>query len=543
MSDEIDIPQDETIVTVRDAAAREIDVRLVPFNKTISLRSGAEEFAPGSVSGTPDNALFLMGLEHAAELGIGQDGQPVVKRTPTGRSLRVWEQDDGAYATFKVARTQAGDDILALAEDGIIRGVSVEFDGARSVTEKITRAGRRINRITRAALTGAALTYRPAYGEQAAVLAIRSSEEGQMAEDQPVQGVTFTQEDKNALIAAMSSAVNTPIEGIMARLEAIEDNARKDVTVPQTRTEDRVLPSKGEWMHLWLRAQLGEIIPGEQMRTIDDVVTGDNLGVVPPAYLTEIIGIIDRDRPFLQSTRRLDLPNSGMSVIVPKINQRPEVGIQDPEKEEVASQKTLIGTETFTFRSIAGAGDLSIQILRRSSPSFLGLWLDLLAEAYAQFAEDVALDALANAAGGWGTGNTIDPDSLSLGNAFITSFDAMRRPPDTIWLSTQAIAEFIDAKATTTNQPLYPGLQPSATAGGGITGVISGLRAVHVPTLDDHGAKAIVGPSAGFAWVEDGPLTLQADVPHLAGRDVGIVGLLCPIPWYPDAFTIYNVAS
>ena len=119
----------------------------------------------------------------------------------------------------------------------------------------------------------------------------------------------------------------------------------------------------------------------------------------------------------------------------------------------------------------------------------------------------------------------------------------MRRPPDTLWLSTQAIAEFIDAKATTTNQPMYPGLIPSATAGGGITGTVSGLRVVHVPTLDDHGAKAIVGPSAGFAWVEDGPLTLQADVPHLAGRDVGIVGLLCPIPWYPDAFTIYNVAS
>ena len=47
----LELPPEETVVTVRDAAKREIDVRLVPFNKTISTRSGAEEFAPGSVSG------------------------------------------------------------------------------------------------------------------------------------------------------------------------------------------------------------------------------------------------------------------------------------------------------------------------------------------------------------------------------------------------------------------------------------------------------------------------------------------------------------
>jgi hypothetical protein len=145
--------------------------------------------------------------------------------------------------------------------------------------------------------------------------------------------------------------------------------------------------------------------------------------------------------------------------------------------------------------------------------------------------------------GGWGGGNPLNPASLSLGSAFVTSFDAIRRPPDTIWLSTQAIGEFIDAKATGTNAPLYPGLQASATAAGGISGTISGLRAVHVPTLDDHGAFALVGPSSGFAWTEDGPITLQVDVPSKAGRDVGLIGILFPIPWYPAAFSLYNVAS
>ena len=541
-TEELELPADETVITVRDASKREIDVRLVPFNKTISTRSGAEEFAPGSVAGTPDNALFLMGLEHSGTLGLGSDGQPTMKRVPTGRSVRVWEEADGGYATFKVARTAAGDEIMALAEDGIIQGVSLEMDLGRNIVEKVTRAGRRVSRITRSALTGAVLTYRPAYGEQATVLAIRS-QEGHMAENDAPAVTGFTAEDRNALVSAMSDAFRAPLDAVMGRLEQLEEADRQAVTLPATRAEDKEIPPLGVWAHTVLGVLSGEITPAVAMRSLDDVITSDNLGVVPTAYLTELIGVIDASRPFLSTTRRLDLPPAGMDIKVPVINQRPEVGIQSPEKEEVASQKTLIGTRTFGAVSIAGAADISVQLLRRSSPSFLGLFIELLAEAYAQFAEDVALDSLANAMGGWNQGDPLDPASLSLGAAFVTSFDAIRRPPDTIWLSTQAIGEFIDAKATGTNAPLYPGLQASATAAGGISGTISGLRAVHVPTLDDHGAFALVGPSSGFAWTEDGPITLQVDVPSKAGRDVGLIGILFPIPWYPAAFSLYNVAS
>lgn len=354
----------------------------------------------------------------------------------------------------------------------------------------------------------------------------------------------FTAEDRNALVAAMAEAFQKPMDTLMSRLTAIEEEQRKDVQMPvATRSDDKETPPLGQWADIVFRYLDGEVIPAATMRTIDDVITTDNLGVVPPAYLTELIGVIDASRPFLSTTRRLDLPAAGMDIKVPKINQRPEVGIQANEKAEVASQKTLIGLETFSAKTIAGAADISIQLLKRSSPQFLGLFVELLAEQYAIVSEDVALDALANAMGGWNQGDPLNPASLSLGSAFVTSFDAIRRPPDTIWLSTQAIGEFIDAKATTTNQPLYPGLTASATAAGGITGTISGLRAVHVPTLDDHGAFAVVGPSSGFAWTEDGTYTLQVDVPTKAGRDVGIVGLLWAIPWYPAAFSLYNVAS
>ena len=558
--EKVEIPIDPSDVEVRSAAKRELDVRLLPWDTVIETTGGPEMFARGATSGTPDDGVLLMGLEHEAGIGLGQDGRPRMTRRVAGRSMRVWESDDGPHVTFRVARTQAGDEILALAEDRIVRGVSIEFTEVDGGTSVVSRGGRRVRVHNRVALSGASMTYRPAYGEQAAVLAVRSQEEGEApmgdTETAPEVGAQVTVTDSPEI--RMEAAIAKAFESIEARaaaqaevqarsLEALvsqrlEDYDRKNITIPNPGPEKPSV-DKGQWIQTVVRLMTGERMSDQHMRTLDDVITTDNPGVVPPAYLTELIGVIDNSRPFLATTRRLPTPDSGMSLVVPVINQRPTAAVQSAEKQELDSTKTLIGTSTFDALTIGGAGDLSIQIIKRSSPSFLNLWVELLAEAYAIESESQALRALFDAIGGVGGASSLDPEDLSLGAAFVSSFDAIRRPPDTIWLSTQAVGEFIDAKASTSNQPLYPGLAASATAAGGITGVISGLRPVHVPELDAHGAYAIVGPSSGFAWAEDGTYTLQVDVPSKAGRDVALVGMLWAAPWYPAAFTAYNVAS
>jgi hypothetical protein len=425
----------------------------------------------------------------------------------------------------------------------------LEFAEVPGGTQTVTRNGRRVRVHNRVALRGASMTYRPAYGEQAAVLAVRSQEpqtEITVTEtlEAPVAGVDATPDRVLAAIAqieARSAAFQAVQEKFLERLEHMEEQNRSSFEIPNPGPDSPKF-SKGDWLKTVVRMINGESIPRDQMRALEDVITTDNPGVVPPTYLKEMIGVIDASRPFLSTTRRLEEPDT-MKLTVPVITQRPLAGVQATEKTEVESRKTLITSTDFDAITIAGAGDLSIQIIKKSTPAFLDLWMDLLAEAYAIEAEDQAIQALFNAIGGVGSGVALNPANTAFGAAFVASFDAIRRPPDTIWLSTQAVGEFIDAKATTTNQPLYPGLTASATAAGGITGVISGLRPVHVPTLDAHGAYAIVGPSSGFAWAESGTYTLQADNPTLAGRDIALVGLLYPAPWYPAAFTAYNVAS
>jgi len=552
----------ESEVTVRNLAKREIDVRLAPFGQVIQTITGPEVIEAGAFRDTDPSKILLMGLEHEVHLGIGQDGRVIPTRRPTGKALSIEEREDGGYATFRVAKTSAGDEILALAEDGVIGGVSIEMGrNARTRIEKVN--GRRTSHVEFADLRAVSPTYQPAYAE-ARVLAVRSQEEDAPVateEKAPAAGATATDEaeqehrapavvtrsEQDSDIAAQfAAAFQQPIDKMLDRLERLEERSRSNFELPANAQEvEDEGPKKGDWASIVIRTLVGERVPDLKTRTWQDVVTADNLGVVPEAFLSEMIGVIDPSRPFLSTTRRMPLPAAGMTINVPVITQRPSTAKQSAEKAEISSTKTLISSTGFEAVTIAGGADISVQVLRRSSPSYLDLFLELLGEAYAIDAEDHALDTLIAAVsdGGPEPASALDPEALNLGDAFIASFDATRRAPDTIWLSTKAVGEFIDAKASGTNAPLYPGLQASATAAGGITGVISGLRPVHVPTLDAKGAYAIVGPSSGFGWTEDGTFTLQVDVPSKAGRDVALVGILWAMPLYPAAFTSYTVAS
>jgi HK97 family phage major capsid protein len=547
----------DTPVQVRSLAKRELDVRIMPWNTSVETPSGPEEFRAGAFSDVDPDRVLLMGLEHEVHLGLGQNGNVVPTRRPTGKGLTLEERDDGAYMTFRVAKTAAGDEMLALAEAEVVRGVSVEFVEIPGGTTTETRNGRRTRIHHRVALPAVSPTYRPAYvGAQ--VLAVRSQQEDAPVAEQeaPANGAAEEQEvqlpvqyrggfDADKALSDFAAGMTKITDTFGDRLERLEERARSTFEIPGAPTKEDKKPSLGTWMEVALKILSGERIPNEQMRVTQDFITTDNAGVVPDAYSDRIIGVIDPARPFMATTERIPTPDSGMSLVVPIITQRPSVAEQLTEKALLSSTKSIISTESFAVHTYGGVGDLSLQLLKRSDPSFLELYLRLLAEAYAIETEDAAVSSLITAvsAGGPEPASALNPNALNLGASFQASFDAVRRPPDTIWMSSEAVAEFIDAKASGTNAPLYSNLSANFTAAGGVGGTIQGLRAVHVPALDDKGAYAIVGPSTGFAWAEDGTYTLQVDVPSKAGRDVALVGMVWFVPWYPEAFTLFNVAS
>lgn len=558
----------ESEVTVRSLAKREIDMRIAPFGVTIETLNGPEEIEPGAFRGADPSKVLLMGLEHEVHLGLSQDGRVIPVRRPTGKALSIEERPDGAYATFRVAKTASGDEMLALADDGVISGVSVEMGhNARTRTEK--RNGRRTSVVEFADLRAVSPTYHPAYAE-ARVLAVRSQKEDAPVADDKAPAAGATDDKATAVAAAPSADIETAIasafekfgasiqarssadaleiqEKILDRLEKVEEESRASFQIPAAPVEGEKPADfdSGEWMQLVLRAMSGDRIDNRELqnRVAADLVTADNLGVIPPMFTGDVRETIDTSRPFLESTRRLNIPRAGMQLTVPVLGTRPTTGVQSSEKAELASTITEITPANFDPTTIGGYGDISLQLLKRSDPSYLQLYLDLLSEAYGIDADDQAVDALL-AAVGVNPGGTLDPEDAAFGAAWANAAAVSRRLiPDRIWLSSSAVAAFIDAKATTTNAPLYSNLQANFTAGGGAGGTVSGLRPVHVPALDDEAVDIIVGPSRGFGWAEDGTYTLQVDVPARAGRDVGLVGMLWFAPMYPAAFTTYTLPS
>lgn len=370
------------------------------------------------------------------------------------------------------------------------------------------------------------------------------SQEAASAATEPAAPVFNNIVDLDPLKQLIDKRFGDMSDSFADRLDRIETRAAQNIDIP-TRESKHDSPHKGVWFQTALDLISGMRVSDRdlQARELADLITTDNAGVVPPTYSEELIGIIDPSRPFLDSTRKLPTPATGMSLIMPRIVTRPTVGIQAAEKDQLTSTATSIDSVTFDAVTKGGAGDISLQLLRRSSPSYLSLYLELLAEAYAIDADDEAVDALL-AETSVVEGGALDVNDLSLGAAWSNGMAVSRRlGPDRIWLSSAAVAAFINAKASGTNAPLYSNLEANFTAAGGVGGTISGLRPVHVPALDDEAVDVIVGPSRGFAWAEDGTFTLQVDVPARAGRDVALVGILWFAPIYPAAFTTYTLTS
>jgi phage head maturation protease len=550
MSDEqadifsIEVPLDGDAVQVRDATKRELDIRLLSWGEVINTASGTEEFVRGAFDVADPSRVRLMGMEHAAQFGIGQDGKPVLVRVPTGKGIAFEDRDDGPHMTFRVAKTSAGDDQLALATEGIVTGASVEFSEVPGGTVTEKRGSRRHRRHVRADLSGLTTTYRPAYAG-GAVLAVRSEEEATVSDTNGATPEVTVAVAPPVDYAPQITQLGSSINDVLSRLDAMQEEARAKFDIPAAPdAEKKTEATLGDWSSLVFRMLTGEKISQKEIeyRIAAELITTDNLGVVPEQFLDEIIGIIDPSRPFLDSTRRLQTPAAGMTFNVPVIETRPTVGVQAAEKDELTSTETSITDTSFTPLTIGGYGDISIQLLKRSDPSYLSLYLELLSEAYGIMADDRAVDALLAAA--INNGGNLDPDDLSIGAAWSNAMAVSRRlAPDTIWLSSDGVARFINAKASGTNAPLYSNLAGNFTTAGGVGGTISGLRPVHVPALDDEAADVIIGPSRGFAWAEDGTYTLQVDVPALAGREVALVGMIWFMPLYPAAFTRYALTA
>lgn len=521
-------------IEVRDLEKREIGALIAPWGEIVDTPIGLESFERGSFAHIDPRKVVLR-LEH-------QD-------PPAGRGLTIEERDRGAYMTFRVSKTPRGDEILTLAADGVTSHVSVGYAPAGSKFQTQVRANKRVTVLTKVDLREVSTTWKPYY-QRAAVDYVRSQPEGDKPVD-PTPEPTPVPIDVSPLTAAIAqlgetlqTRAQTDTDAIKAEfkseIEGLKEQMRTQVSIPQP--EPVALPAAHIWLQRAVFERTGTRVPEElklATRALDDTTVAQNPGLFTNFLSDEVITNISRLRPFLGSTRRVDAPPPNtMSIQLPKVTQHTEFGVQATEKTAIATRDLRTTPVTYDMVSIFGGTDVSIQFILRGTPTAMRVLLDDMEAGYAQQSETEAIDALLDEADVV-EGGTLDPQALELGAAFTNSYADLGQGPDTIWLSTVALSSFINAKASTTNQPLYGSISADINAAGGISGTLYGLRVVHVPALTAVGA--LIGPSRGYSWAEQAPIRLEVDNPELAGRDIALGGFMWFMPRHPAAFTSYNV--
>lgn len=528
----------DAVFELRDEQKRELDIRIVPWETVIHHELGPEMFVPGAFADVNPRSVVLKAPDTD-----GKHRGPVV-----GRGTSLQERADGAYMTFKVSRVQAGDELLTLVADDVVKGASVSFGELPGGHSLQMRDGKRVRVQQRVSLDHVQITWRPAYA-RAEVVAMRSEHEGDAPMADAVtptateaEPQVFPAERFMQFMEKLEERSGESSQRLLDRIAKLEERERKDISLPapaEARSGTLV-----DWVDLAFRAIRGERVTAKDFhdRALDDVLVTDNPGQVPEAFVNDVIGLFPARRPFLTSTTEIPAPDTGMTIDIPVIVQHATADVQSSEKSEIDSTATKVNLVPYNAVSVFGGADVSIQLIRRATRSTMNMLFQDLAVAYAKKADRKALDSLFAAGTTPGSAN-LDAEDLTIGEAWENSINAFDEPPDTIWLSAAAVKTFIDAKNDGTNAPLWWTINANIAAGNQPAGSVSALRPVYVPALTGTSVDVMIGPSRGFVWAEDGTFTLQADNVPLAGRDIALGGILFFIPRYPAAFTTYDLGS
>jgi HK97 family phage prohead protease len=497
---------------------REISGKIVPLGtgEIGHTNLGAYTFAANSIEIADPSKIKLL-------------SQHDLKK-PIGRMTASETRADGIYATFKLSRSSGGNDALIMAQEGLVTGLSI---GAEILSSQPSKDGHTV--VSSARLKEVSLVTVPAFA---------SSEILEIAAEEVIPV------EENPQTESETAVENTP-ETVAAPVEAAAVEAARPTVTAMYYTNPRLNlnVTAGEYAKAQLNASRGDADARELVAALQVASVAENTGMVPPNYLKDVIGIIDSQRPFIDSIERAALPASGMKIFTPKLGTQATVALT-AEAAEFSSTDTTVTFQEDNVVKFAGAGILDLELVDRSDPSFLDLYLRELAASYAQKTDAYAAQIAAEAAAGSSSTTIYKAIALGISDAY----GVMRQTPNNILVATTGGEDGIDfagllGAVDTTGRPLYAAAASQNANGlitqGSTNGSVAGLNLVVDPnyTGDNASAKhALVYPTMAMRFHESGTLQIRANVVANGQLEIGIYGYVAVVNRYPAAFRKLNVA-
>ena len=505
-------------LTAADTKTRTLTGRIVTWGEEGFTSAGKTVFAKDSIT-IPKNVKLL--LEHD-------------RTRPIGKLTSYEVTDFGIEASFRIAGTIAGDDSLLEAAEGLRDGFSVgiklnkweNVDGAMVISSS--------QMIETSLVTDPAI-------DSARVTEVAATEtEVSESNDSDIKP-----EGEDLVSETVSESVTT--EAVEAAKSEVTVSASAPVMYSSPRVNLNV--TAGQVAKAQLAASRGDADARDLIAALQVATVAENTGMVPPNYLRDVIGIIDSSRPFIDSIERAALPASGMKIFTPKLGAQATVALT-AEGAEFSSTDTAVTFQEDTVVKFAGAGRLDVELVDRSDPSFLDLYIRELAGSYAQKTDAYAAQIAAQNAT-QSSSSTIYK-AIALGIA--DSFGVVRSTPNRLLVANTGGEDGIDfsgllGAVDSSGRPLFAAAVPSNANGlisqGSTAGTVAGLSLVVDAnyTGDDANAKhALVYPSNAMRFHESAQIQLRTAVVANGQLDIGLYGYVCVVNRYPAAFRKLNVA-
>jgi HK97 family phage prohead protease len=391
-----------------------------------------------------------------------------------GKGLEFTSTDAGLEAAVKIARTPDGDQALALAEDGILDGFSIEIDFDEG--DEYTPGDDGVNHVARATLRGLALTGTPAFDDArvTSVAATRHGKEGHMTDTKvdatktaPPEGFDFgaylkglsdsVAESHKQLTTELGKSIGDSISaGFKAALESMPNPQGGPQEVRAARftvtREDPVYRFNGVGNSLvrdaWYAAREHDHDAQERLRKYraqqDDMAklaaaavterfttatTGNAGQIIPPGYRADLyVPQLAQGRPLVGMCSQGVIENA-TPFTVPVFVSATGATADHVEGTNPTDGTLSFGTKTVTPGGISGKLILTREIVDSSNPAIDQIALNTMRESYNQ-QTDAKVYTLLNGANG--AGGTITSGLVPSGAQASTYVGTTGTPPAAI---------------------------------------------------------------------------------------------------------------
>jgi HK97 family phage major capsid protein len=419
-------------VLAANVETRTIRGLVVPFSKVGNTSAGPVRFEFGAF-GDIDPSQIILNAEHDRTRPLGRGIGDSLEVSPAGISM-----------AFKIAPTNAGNDALVEAAEGLRPAFSIEA----KVNEYTIEKGVMV--VSSSLLEAVAHVTNPAF-KDAQISDVAATEE--------------TPETTEAEITAEEQPQENNVEETTAPVaDEVTAAAVVHAAAPVAYVKPRSpINSQASYLEHSIKAKMGSHDSAQYVMAADDSFS-TNPAFTPVQYVNTVIDNSIGSRPAIDAIGSRAITASGMVISHPKITTNGTVA--DTNEGAGPSETGIVSSYVnLDVNKFAGMQRYSVELLERSSPDFFQAMVDNMTRAYNK-ATDAAVIAALTAGGTQATAQDADSDGII---GFVSSqapaaYLATGELPSAYIAGTSQWSLLMGA-TDTTGRPIYNAYNPQNNGG------------------------------------------------------------------------------